>query len=317
MMLVPLRESIPCGRPAPLRQVAHDVAHVVLGGGDLDVMIGSRMVGPAFSMASFQASEPGDLERQLRGVDVVVLAVDQPHPEVDHRVAGQVAAVARLLDPLVDRRAEVVRDGAAEDLVLELVLLAALHRLDDDLAVGELAAAAGLLLVAPVPLGLALDRLAVGHLRRVEDHLHLVAALQLADDDLDVQLAGAGEQVLAGLRVAAGAQGGVLLEQAVQGVADLVLVALRLRLDGEGDRRRRDRDPRQLRRVVAVGESVAALRVLSLATPPMSPADQMLHGGALLALQRHQRAQAAPARRGWRWSPWCRSAGCRSRRAGW
>ena len=42
--------------------------------------------------------------------------------------------------------------------------LAARQRLDADLAVGELAVAAGLLLVAPVALGRGLDRLAVGDL---------------------------------------------------------------------------------------------------------------------------------------------------------
>ena len=105
----------------------------------------------------------------------MVLAVDQPHPEVDHRVAGVVAVRRRLDDALLDRRPEVERDGAAEDLVLELELLAARQRLEDDLAVGELAAAAGLLLVAAVPLGGAVHGLAVGDLGRMEDEVHLVA----------------------------------------------------------------------------------------------------------------------------------------------
>ncbi len=105
----------------------------------------------------------------------MVLAVDQPHPEVDHRVSGVVAVRRRFDDALLDRRPEVERDGAAEDLVLELELLAARQRLEDDLAVGELAAASSLLLVAAVPLGRAVHRLAVGDLGRMEDEVHLVA----------------------------------------------------------------------------------------------------------------------------------------------
>ena len=54
----------------------------------------------------------------------------------------------RLLDALVDRRPEALRDHAADDLVDELVADVALDRLDHDVAVAELAAAAGLLLVA-------------------------------------------------------------------------------------------------------------------------------------------------------------------------
>ena len=116
-------------------------------------MTGSRIVGLAFCHGVLEGQRAGDLERHFRGVDVVVLAVEQPHLEVDHRIAGEEAAPAGLLDPLLDRRPEVVRDGAAEDLVGEREVLAARQRLDLDLAVGELAAAAGLLLVPAVAVG--------------------------------------------------------------------------------------------------------------------------------------------------------------------
>jgi hypothetical protein len=53
----------------------------------------------------------------------VVLAVGQPHPEVDHRVTGQVAAPPRLLDALLDRRPVALGDRAAEDLVDEMALI--------------------------------------------------------------------------------------------------------------------------------------------------------------------------------------------------
>ena len=109
--------------------------------------------------------------------------------EVDHRVAGEVAAHARVLDALLDRRNELPRNRAAEDVVDELEIGAARQRLDLDLAVAELAVAAGLLLVAAVRLGRRLDRLAIRNARRLQVHVDAEAALQLRDRDLDVQLA--------------------------------------------------------------------------------------------------------------------------------
>ena len=94
------------------------------------------------------------------------------------------------------------RDRAAEDLVDELELAAARQRLHADLAVAELAVAAGLLLVAAVRLDARRDRLAVGDAWRLQLHLDAEAALQLRDRHLDVQLPLAGEQQLVGLRIA-------------------------------------------------------------------------------------------------------------------
>ena len=84
-----------------------------------------------------------------------------------------------------------------------------LLRLEDDLHLGVLARAARLLLVG-VGLGvLRGDRLAVGHLRRADVGVHAVFAPQPVDDDLEVQLAHAGQDGLAGLLVgAAGAATG-------------------------------------------------------------------------------------------------------------
>ena len=80
---------------------------------------------------------------------------------------------------------------------------AARQRLHLDLAVAELAVAAGLLLVPAVRFGAGRDRLAVRNPRRLEVHLDAEAPLQLRDGDLDVQLSLAGEQQLVRLRIAA------------------------------------------------------------------------------------------------------------------
>ena len=127
-------------------------------------------------------------------------AVEDRGAEVDHRVAGEEAAHPRVLDALLDRRHELARDRAAEDVVDELEVAAARQRLELHLAVAELAVAAGLLLVPAVRLGRRGDRLAVGDARQLQVDLDAEAALQLRDRDLDVRLALAGEQQLLGLR---------------------------------------------------------------------------------------------------------------------
>src|SRR5581483_5925596 len=107
----------------------------------------------------------GDLERHLRRVDRVLLPVDERHTYAVHGGTCELAVFHRLAHALVDRGPVALRDDAADDPVDELVLgrvvAVRLDRLDDDLAVAELAAAAGLLLVAVPCASLPPDRLLV------------------------------------------------------------------------------------------------------------------------------------------------------------
>ena len=82
----------------------------------------------------------------------MVGAVVEDHPHVAQRIARDDALLHRLADALLDGRDEAGRDHAALDLVHELEALALRQRLDLDVAVAELAAAAGLLLVAALRL---------------------------------------------------------------------------------------------------------------------------------------------------------------------
>src|SRR4029079_2835810 len=104
-------------------------------------------------------------ERQFVGVHGVIRAVEDRRLEVDHWVAGQEATRACVLDAFLDRRDELARNGATEDVVLELEVAAARQRLDADLAIAELAVAAGLLLVPAVGLGRRGDRFPIGDAR--------------------------------------------------------------------------------------------------------------------------------------------------------
>ena len=168
----------------------------------------------------------------------------------------------RLADALVDRLDVLARDGAADDLVDELVAAALLVRLELDHRVAVLALAAGLADVAPVALGGAADRLAVGDLRLADVGRDLELAHHAVDEHVEVQLAHARDEGLARLRVGLDAEGRVLLGEALEGDRQLVLVGLRLGLDldlddrlGEGHRLEHDR-------VIGIGQRVAGEGVL-------------------------------------------------------
>src|SRR3954471_2488275 len=163
--------------PAPGVQVADDVAHVVLGRDDLDghERLEQGRVGLACGL--LEDHRAGDLEGHLRGVDLVVLAVDQGGLDTDHRVAGEDAVLHGVLDALVDRRDVLPGHAPTGHAVLELVrrrVAADRQRLQGDLDLRELAGATRLLLVGVVVLlHLAADGLPVGDLRLADVRLDL------------------------------------------------------------------------------------------------------------------------------------------------
>ena len=200
-------------------EVADDVAHELLGGDDLDRHHRLEQHRRGLAQALLDRHRAGDLERHLRGVDLVVGAVDELDLDVDDREAGEHAGAERLLDALVDRRDVLLGNRAADDLVLELVAVARLLRNDVDDDVAVLAAATGLAGELHVDVVDALaGGLAVRDLRLADVRLDLELAQQAVDDDLEVQLAHAGDDRLAGLRVGADAERRVLLGELGQAV---------------------------------------------------------------------------------------------------
>ena len=88
--------------PTPAVEVADDGPHVFLGGDDLDVHDRLQQRGLGAPHRLLEAHGPGDLERHLRRVDLVIRAVGQPHLDVDHRIPGEDAGVHGLADALLD-----------------------------------------------------------------------------------------------------------------------------------------------------------------------------------------------------------------------
>ena len=82
------------------------------------------------------------------------------------------------------------------------------------------------------------------------------------DEHLEVQLAHAGDDRLAGVVVGVHHEGRVLVGERVERLAELVLVVLRLRLDRDGDHRRRELHALEDDRVRALAQRVAGGRLL-------------------------------------------------------
>src|SRR5262249_55602590 len=146
-------------------------------------------LGPRLHDAFLEGGARRDLEGEDARIDVVVGAVEERRLEVDDREAGEDAGVLRALDALLDAWDVLLRHVAADHVVLELEARARRQRLEAHLNAGELARAAGLLLVRIVDLGLPADGLAIGDLRRADIGIDLELALHAVDDDLEVELA--------------------------------------------------------------------------------------------------------------------------------
>ena len=209
----------------------------------------------------------------------MVGAVDEGHLDVDHGVAGDNAALQGLLDALVDRGDVLLGHDAANDSVDELValalliglhvddrvtILAAATRLADELALGVLHGVAG---------GLAIGDLGLTHVA-----VDLELTTQTIDDDLEVQLAHAGDDGLAGLLVGVDAEGRVLLGQLGKTNGHLLLLGLGLGLNGNVDDGVGELDRLEDDGLVLVAEGVTGLGVLE------TNACNDVAGGALLTV---------------------------------
>src|SRR5262245_49923601 len=243
-------------------QVSHDRAHVLLGRHDLDVHHRLEHHGLGLAAGLLEAHRGGDLERHLGRVDLVIRAVGQPRLDVHHRVAGQHAGIERFADAFLDRRDVLPRDRAADDLVLELEALARLVRLDLEVDVAVLTAAAGLPHIAALGFGLLADRLAIGDLRLADVRLDPELAQQAIDDDLEMELAHPVDQGLGRLLVAGHPERRILERQPRERHPELLLVGPRLRLDGDRDDRLRERHRLEHDRPVGIAERVAGRRQL-------------------------------------------------------
>ncbi len=125
-----------------------------------------------------------------------------------------------------------------------------------------LALAAGLAGVLGILLHRLLDGLLVGHLGSADVGFHLELTEQTVHDDLQVELAHAGDDGLTGLLIGVGLKGGILLRQLDQRHGHLLLTSLGLGLDGHPDNRLGELHGLQNDGVLLIAEGVAGGGVL-------------------------------------------------------
>ncbi len=176
---------------------------------------------------------PGEAEGELGAVDAVIAAVDEGHGDVDHLEAERTLD-QRLANAVLDRRNPLLRHGAAVDLLLELEAFAPAEGTDFDDDVAELAVPARLLLVAAVLADRLADGFAVADLRRVALHVDAVAALEAADDGVQMLVVDATKADFVIGIVMLDDERRVLLGEPLQRARQLDVVLAVGGLDGEG-----------------------------------------------------------------------------------
>src|SRR5690606_8020930 len=182
--------------PATGVEVADHAAEIVRRGRDLDVHQRLEQDRIALGARLAPAHDRGHLERVLARIHLVIRAEMQRRLHVHHRVAELDAALHRLLQALLHGRDVLARNHAALDGVHELEALARLLGLELDHHVAVLTAPAGLLDVLVFLIDRLANGLAVGDLRLADVRLDVELALHAVDDDLEVQLAHAGDDGL-------------------------------------------------------------------------------------------------------------------------
>jgi len=249
---------------APRGQIAHDVPGVFLGHDHFDLHVRLQQDRLGFHERIFHRHRAGDLERQVRRVDLVIRPFENGHFDAHRRVPGHDSALGGLADSILHRLDVLFRDRAANHLVLddEILFSVLVQRFDLDHGMAVLAAAARLADEATFALRFTGDRFPVRDARPAYTRVHLELAQHAIDQHFQVQLAHARHQRLAGLVVDADHERRIFLGQFGQRLAHLVLVGFGLRLDRDEDHRRGELDRFQDDWVLSVGQRFAGEGVL-------------------------------------------------------
>src|SRR5271156_5658902 len=142
---------------APTRQVAHHRTDEAVGyqHGDLVDRLEQGHLRRGSGLP--QRQRTGHLEREVRGVDAVSLAVEQGHPDIDHRITCVHTLFHLRAHALLYTWDELPWHRSADHLIEELESGALRQRLHLDVAHRVLAVSAGLLNVAAMAFGFAAE----------------------------------------------------------------------------------------------------------------------------------------------------------------
>ena len=192
----------------------------------------------------------------------MIRAIVQGDLNVNNGVSSQNAGLHCALNTGVNSGDILLGDGAANNGIDELVTLAGLVGLHMNLYMTILALTAGLTGILGLLIHSLADGLLVGNLRSTDVGLHLELTEQTVNNDLQVQLAHAGDDGLPGFLVGVGPEGGVFFGQLAQSNAHLLLTGLGLGLDSNLDNRLGEDHGLQDDGMVLITEGVAGGGVL-------------------------------------------------------
>src|SRR5258705_8585772 len=199
---------------ASAHKVTVDRAHVFVRRYHLDAHDWLKQHRLRFSHGVLKCERTRDMERALVRIDFMVVTVQQSDPDIYKFVACQEATLQRILDSLFDRLDVFLRDRTAGNFVFEDKAFAG-GRLDLDLDVAKLTAAARLLLIDFFARRTLSDGLAISDLRLAYIRLHAKLTLHAIDDDLQMQLAHACDDSLARFLISRHIKGRIFLRQTV------------------------------------------------------------------------------------------------------
>ena len=204
-----------------------------------------------------------DLERQGIGVHGVERSVEQSDLERGYLESGKDTVGHCGLEALLNRRNELAGNISSLDLIDELKSCDSFvsgSDLDDD--VGELTAAACLLLEYLTVLNGGADGLLVVDLRRTLVDLHTELAFQTVHDDLQMELTHTADDGLSGLVIRAYSESRIFLRELAESNTQLVEVLLCLGLHGKTDHRIRECHGFQNYRMCLVADGVSGTQLL-------------------------------------------------------
>src|SRR3989338_2549665 len=270
--------------------IASYIAQKFCGGDHLHRHDGFENDGLGPSRRLLERHGARDLECRLGGVDLVIGTVVERDLKIGEPVAGDHSLIERFTDAFFNRRNELLRNGAALDGVYELKALTALERTDLEPHMAVLAAAAGLADVFALRLGFAPDGFLVRHLRAADIGLYAELALHALHDDLKMKFAHARNNGLAGLHVTRDPKGRILVGEAVERQAHLLLIGLRLGINAEADDGFREVDFLEDYRGRRIRKRVAGRGVLKAHQRADLPRVDLVYLLAIVRMQAHDAA---------------------------
>ena len=270
-------------------QMARDISHVFPGNDDLHGHDRLKQHGIRLRHCVIERAARCDLERHFRGVHIMELAVIDGHFHIFHDASCERAALHRLENAFFHGGNEILRDRAADNLVGELEFF--LARFDPQINFRELPVSAGLFFMAVMAFCPAVDRFAVRHLRRGNDHIGLGQFLETAQRDLQMLFAHAAEDRLVGFMIRCDMQRRVAFAKLLKPGHDFFLVAALGRRDRVGDHGRGKFHLGHHMALVVLAERISGFCRTQLGDAADASRARLLDRNLILAVQENQMAE--------------------------